>query len=329
MVDLSIIIVNYQSLKYIDRLIASITKSKTKKNFEIIVVNNDHDLTNFSEFEEQNPGVICIQNSGNWGFANGCNIGAKVSSGKIMLFLNPDTEICNPKTIDHMVDVLESNSRIGILSCNLLDKKNQELKKDQIYRSNNPWYFFRFLDKLRNLFFNENKNNISSIPGVIYVEYVIGAVLMIRSKDFRKVDGWNDQKFWMYFEDNDICNKVTKKLNKKIAFIKDLKIYHLGGGASDGINFMKIEMLKSRYIYLFNNSYKLPNYSIALISIGLIIKDFFIPLVRLCFNTLIFNKVKMRKYSFHLKHVFNYYTESIRSFSWNNHRLKRDSMNDA
>src|SRR3954468_24153854 len=92
--DLSIIIVNWNSTDYLRHCLASIYKETTEISFEIIVVDNAScDDSCAKLIQDEFSGVILYRSDKNVGFARGSNLGAELSSGEVLLFLNPDTEI--------------------------------------------------------------------------------------------------------------------------------------------------------------------------------------------------------------------------------------------
>jgi len=152
----------------------------------------------------------------------------------------------------------------------------------------------------------------------------MGAVLLISVDDFKKIKGWGDDTYWMYFEDNDICNKVSKRLNKKLAELRHYEILHIGGGASDEGNAMKIAMITSRYSYIYHNSYGLSKAAVFFILLSCIVKNLFIPIIKLSLNVLLFNRKKIEKYKYITIEVFKYYLKSVKRRTWNSDKLERE-----
>ncbi|NTV41522.1 MAG: glycosyltransferase, partial [Candidatus Moranbacteria bacterium] len=88
--DISFIILNYRSEKYLKNCLLSIEKNFLKLDYEVIIVNNDPEkINNLSRYHN----IQILDVLSNIGFAKGCNIGATKAKGKILFFLNPDTEL--------------------------------------------------------------------------------------------------------------------------------------------------------------------------------------------------------------------------------------------
>ena len=91
MLDLSIVIVNYNVKEFLTQCIDSIYKSKTSYSFEVIVVDNNSADSGEKSIREQFPSVHWINNPENIGFGKANNIGFETAKGEYTLILNPDT----------------------------------------------------------------------------------------------------------------------------------------------------------------------------------------------------------------------------------------------
>src|SRR3990167_11265047 len=91
--DLSIIYVNYNSLTDLSQSIRSLIKYGFKKNLEIIVVDNGHSKEIKKILSQFHTKVKLIRSKINGVYGAGNNLGALISAGKYLLFLNPDTEM--------------------------------------------------------------------------------------------------------------------------------------------------------------------------------------------------------------------------------------------
>ena len=116
-IDLSIILITFNSLPALEQSLISLTKSHNR-NFELIVVDNnstdDSVETLFSYF----PDAQIIKNDKNLGFAKGCNIGASHAHADILLFYNPDLEI-DPDSLGNIVDFMHETENVGAISARM------------------------------------------------------------------------------------------------------------------------------------------------------------------------------------------------------------------
>ena len=217
--------------------------------FEVIIVDNQSNDGRLSEFTTLFPEFDFIANSGNNGFANGCNLGAARSKGRHLLFLNPDTTV----TADPLYDMLEEirvRPENSIVTC-------RQVKEDG---SNDRPYgkFLSFFNltgwqrAINYMFAGKIEDKISQTKHYIYPDWVSGSVLMIRRDSFYRLGKW-DEDFWMYFEDVDLCRRAVEK-EGEIVKLKNAVVGHIHGGSSR-INreitvTTKTEVHISRHIYI-------------------------------------------------------------------------------
>ena len=124
-IDLSIIIVNFNTKELLSDCIESICNKTEGLSFEIIVVDNASNDGSVEKFSVDNR-IKFIQNEENLGFGRANNIGAKVASGDFLLFLNPDTILDNNAPYIRY-NYLKHNSRVGIVGGNLFDSKGNPI----------------------------------------------------------------------------------------------------------------------------------------------------------------------------------------------------------
>lgn len=226
--ELSVVIVNYKSWKLLDNCITSFKEFPPSISYEIIVVDNDSQDGEFESFSSQHPGIKFVQNAGNHGFSNGCNLGAGHAKGDYLLFLNPDTELTEDNAIDKMVTFLKENQETGIVSCRTVSPKSVE--RELLF--SNPWLLIGVTRQLYKLFnYKRIKREFPADAKVWFPDWVSGSVVLIGKDLFNQVGRWNQERYWMYHEDPDLCNKV-KDAGKNIALLRDVTIKHVGGGTS-------------------------------------------------------------------------------------------------
>jgi GT2 family glycosyltransferase len=209
---ISFIIVNYQSEKYLEKCISSIKEKILGVDYEIIVVNND-------SFEIQLPSDTKIINVGkNVGFGAGCNIGARKAQGKILCFLNPDTEIVSERIHEFIQEFNDSN--IGIIGPKLVTRDNKIQEWSTGIETT-------LLNVVLNNFKVKRGKKIWESPKIIECDWVSGAAIFVRNDIFKKLRGF-DEKFFTYFEDEDLCRRA-KEEGYKILYYPDFTVKHFGG----------------------------------------------------------------------------------------------------
>src|SRR5690606_36372813 len=98
-----------------DDCISSMLNLETQLHLEIIVVDNNSTNNRLSNYKDKYPTVNWIKNSGNNGFANGCNLGSAHAGSDYIFFLNPDTRLQNG-VLEHLLSIYQKE-QIGILTC--------------------------------------------------------------------------------------------------------------------------------------------------------------------------------------------------------------------
>ena len=117
--NVSIIIINYNTFELTCACIQSVLDKTLDINFELILVDNASVECDPGLFSQKFPSIKLIRSGTNLGFAGGNNLGIKVAKGEYILLLNSDTVLKN-NAIKISCDRLKSSPGIGVLSCKLL-----------------------------------------------------------------------------------------------------------------------------------------------------------------------------------------------------------------
>lgn len=230
--DLSIIIINWNSAEYLKKCLTSILSQTNSVDFEIIVVDNASFDGSYEMIKQNFPGVIFIQNKENIGFAKANNLGYQYSTGKTLLFLNPDTEVIGSSILT-MLDYLLSLPGAGAVGCKLLNS-DLSIQTDcvQPFPSILQQVFdAEFLITGFPNFIIWRSNPFRSNQGKpVVVDVIIGACVMISRDVFQKIDLFSTDYF-MYAEDIDLCYKI-KQFGYKTYYVSSASIIHHGGGST-------------------------------------------------------------------------------------------------
>jgi len=246
--NLSIIIINWRSQAFVRDCLASICANIGSLTHEILVVDNASfdgcDEMVRSEF----PHVLFIQSEHNLGFAAANNLAFERSSGRNILFLNPDTEI-RGAAIQELVSALECLPDAGMVGARLLNSNsslqttcitaipailNQTLNSDYLRRTFPRWKIWG----MRALFED------TTVP--VPVEAISGACMLVRREVIQRVGGFRADYF-MYAEDMDLCVAIAQA-GWKIYYVPDATIIHHAGGSStsrEETNFSNIILRQS------------------------------------------------------------------------------------
>jgi N-acetylglucosaminyl-diphospho-decaprenol L-rhamnosyltransferase len=247
-VTLSIIIVNFRSANYLERCLSSIYNSPLNLDFEVIVVDSGSFDGSAEMLETRFPAVLFIQ-SENIGFARANNLGVASSSGRYLLFLNPDTEVV-ANALEQLVRTADSVNDTGIIGCKLLNADGTiQTSCVQAF----PTILNQMLNAevLRQRFPNSRLWGISSLlrgnRAPCNVEAISGACMLSRREVFQAVGGFSEDYF-MYSEDIDLCYKV-KATGLSNYIVPSAEVIHFGGASSKsrGSTFSDVMIFNARY----------------------------------------------------------------------------------
>ena len=208
------------------------------KKFKCIIIDNSNSKETFDLIKDY-PNIIYIKTKKNMGYGVGNNLGAYRASTPFIMILNPDILI-NVNAIKILYEKYFEYENVGILAPSLYDNENSR-------RSNGS------ISRLKIDYSKKNSiNNINNFAqGDTCYDFVVGCALFM-SKDFFKFIGGFDKDFFMYFEDNDLCDRIYKN-NKSILEIPESKMIHIQGSSSKSNFFddIKLSIIHkiSEYIY--------------------------------------------------------------------------------
>jgi len=243
---LTIQIVNYNSRECLRECLGSLDSflAKNQDDAEIIIINNDTEpigyFLNAWPQAAKRPKIIEINE--NVGFGKAHNRGFKEAQGKYVLFLNPDTKI-TAESLEKMLNVFEADEKIGIAGPILVDGEGRF--------QNECWGFKKTpLSTIKSKL--SGSATRAEEEGIFEVDWVSGGAMIIRKNIFSELGGF-DEKYFMYFEDVDLCLQA-KKNGWKIAVNPAARVYHRGGKS-----FLS-HRDKKKYYYASQNYYLKKNF---------------------------------------------------------------------
>ncbi len=222
---ISVVIVTFNSASTIKACIDSIIKFSS--GCEVIVVDNNSEDITCEIVQEFGKRVKLIKASTNLGFAKANNLGVKSAIGEYFIFLNPDTEIIQKYSLNRLKIILEKNPEFGIIGPKLMYPDG--LLQARV--RNLPTVFNAFKEYILGKkgeydFYSPNCKTLCE------VESVIGACMIIKKELFQKVGGFNE-KYFMYFEDLELCRQV-RFMGLKVGFLPEVIVEHAEG--KSGVN---------------------------------------------------------------------------------------------
>jgi GT2 family glycosyltransferase len=232
---LSVIIVNYNTVKLTQDCLRSVFASKTNFDFEVFVSDNGSTDGSVGMIKSKFPQVKLIENKANLGFSKGNNVAIKQAQGEYVLLLNSDTTI-EPDALQVSVARMDADPRIGALGGKVL-LPNGELDKAARRKFPNPANAFLRLFGLSKF---SDYNITAPIDQEMEIDAVMGAYMMVRKEAIDKV-GMLDEEYFMYGEDLDWCWEI-KHAGYKILYYPAAVITHYKYGSSQMIPFRTITM---------------------------------------------------------------------------------------
>jgi GT2 family glycosyltransferase len=240
--DVSIVIVSYNTRQLLYNCLESIYRHTKEIEFEVIVCDNGSIDGSIEMVKVDFPNVVLIENAANIGFGPANNKAARVAKGKYLLLLNSDTLFLNNAAL--MFHSYAEKNKKMLLGCFLRDQNNNIIHSFDNH--NGLIYMFirvvyasyPFLLNLRKVV---NKKQLCDESFCQEVAYITGADIFIKKELFYQLKGF-DESFFMYFEDNDLCRRA-KLLGYTSFVIHGPRIAHLEGKSSknSAIKLMIIE----------------------------------------------------------------------------------------
>ncbi|MEJ2348070.1 MAG: glycosyltransferase family 2 protein [Patescibacteria group bacterium] len=228
--ELSIIIISYNTKDLTRQCIESIINEGSKIDLEIIVVDNDSKDGSVEELKElwkKYKNLKLIENKENVGFSKANNQGIKTASGRYILLLNSDTKV-KRYVFKKLLSFAEKTDDAGVVSPKLLNGDGT--------LQPSCFYFPTIRNAIREYWLGQKGLFEKYVPKVkkpVVVEAVVGAAFLITPKALNSV-GLLDERYFMFFEDLDYCKRVQEK-GLKVYYYPGASIVHYHGASGKKI----------------------------------------------------------------------------------------------
>ena len=233
---------------------------------KVIIIENSNNINFKKNIENQFSNSECILMGENKGYAAANNAGLKLVKTRYALVLNPDT-------------ILDKNAVKNFL---ISAKKNDEF-----------WLMGPANDQKKKINFDNN--------GLAEVENLKGFAIFFNISKFK--EKFFDEKYFLYFEEIDLCKSV-KKENGKIFLDKSIKIIHQGAGSVDDIGEEELEKNRNWH-WMWSTFYYHKKYKGFILALILVFPKLLSATIKVLFFFLIFNKKKRNIYFCRLSGLFN------------------------
>lgn len=243
MIDLSIIIVNYNVKPFVLQCLDSIAKSDLGKyQIESIVVDNNSSDGSVAAIRDMFPSVGVIANTDNPGFAKANNQGMHIAKGKYTLLLNPDTVIAED-TLSKCLDYMYAHEDVGALGVKMIDGAGTFLPESKRGLPT-PWNSLMKLTGLSSIFpkskfFGGYNLSYLSPDETHEIDVLCGAFMLMPTDLLRKLNGL-DESFFMYGEDIDLSYRIQQE-GYKVMYFPETTIIHYKGESTkkSSLNYVK------------------------------------------------------------------------------------------
>ena len=227
--QLSIIIINYNSHELLLNCLQSVYRETKAISFEVIIVDNASPQNGQDVVLKAYPQVKWLQMGYNAGFARANNAGIKQADAPVVLLLNPDTIVLH-NAIENAYKKLLSHDAIAAGVQLLNADGSPQISGNYFMRGGLNYllplpYFGKALSRLGSLL-KVKRPNVPEARDTIEVDWINGAFLMVKKSAIESV-GLMDEDFFLYAEEAEWCSRL--KRSGKLLIFGDEHVIHLQG----------------------------------------------------------------------------------------------------
>lgn len=252
--DLTLIIVNYNSTEYLDALSRSIPAACRGLKYEVILVDNHSRDADDDALRRRFRDFRLILNASNRGFGTACNQGMRLARGRHIALVNPDM-VLQPDCLRRLSEYLNTHPVVAAAGPQLLGDDGRV--QPSCRRIPTLYHIFcesTGLARLapRSRLFGGYRMTYWAHDEEREVEQVMGACLVARRDVLERI-GYFDERFFMYYEEVDLCKRL-RDAGYAIMFVPEARaVHHEGRSAlTDKANAL-IEFYRSRSIFFLKH----------------------------------------------------------------------------
>jgi len=269
MIDLSVILVNWNTRQILQDCLESIYRETAGVSFEVFVVDNASGDGSAQMVRQRFPQVRLIENDVNRGFAAANNQAIARASGDYILLLNSDTIVLD-NALAKTLRVARRHPETGIVGCRVLNA-DRTLQPSCFMAPSllNLLLLTTYLSRLfkRNRFFGRERMTWWDRTDQRPVEVVTGCFMLIRRQVIHDI-GLLDEDFFMYGEETDFCWRAGQA-GWQLLFTPEAEIIHLGGASSRQVRPEMILQLRGSILLFMKKHRSAPVYWMACVLVML------------------------------------------------------------
>lgn len=248
--NLSVVVVNWNSSKYLLQLMASFQELAGRLDRIVIVDNASSDFPDSIQNQYQN--LVVERLDSNVGFAAAANRGIGLSNSQFVMLVNPDIQL-NGLALDRLLAAVSEDPQTAIGCAELTGPDGKSQTRFQIRRLPAAFSVLSdalFLDEVKSFFFGNpgvewNRNPFEEDSG-IEVEQPAAAFWLLRKEAWESVGGFDEKFYPAWWEDVDFCKRLIDQ-GWKIRLFPGFKVKHHGG-----VSLEKLEY--SEFIRIYYNN---------------------------------------------------------------------------
>ncbi|MFH1951826.1 MAG: glycosyltransferase family 2 protein [Pseudomonadota bacterium] len=244
MLEISFIIVNWNTKDFLLQCIASIYETVKGISFEIWVVDNGSSDGSVGAVKEKYPGIRVIENQINLGFAAANNLALARMGGRYALLLNTDAALTEG-AVSELHDFMQGNPEAAIACGQLLNPDGS--KQNSIANFPSLLSLLSNETLLRVLFPRRFPSKRRRYRTPLEIESGIGACMIVRKQAMDQV-GLLDDRYFFFLEETDWAYRM-RNAGWKIYFVPTARISHAQGKSVETRADAKIMFYRSRYIF--------------------------------------------------------------------------------
>ena len=228
----SVIIVSYNTREILLNALEALFENSKGVDMEVFVVDNNSADDSAAMVQHDFPSIRLIANNRNLGFAAANNQAFALASGRYIILLNPDAYI-RPASIENCLAFMERTPKCGLAGGKIISPEGQ--LEPSARRFPSALSKLLTLSGLSGKFPHSPLLNRHEFGGFAHdhpleVDWVPGTFTIIR-KEMIDAIGAFDERFYIYYEETDLCLRA-KKAGWKVYFIHDAEVMHIGGACS-------------------------------------------------------------------------------------------------
>jgi GT2 family glycosyltransferase len=228
MKQVAVILINYNTSKFtLECIQAVVAKTSEAISYEIIVVDNNSELSDYKNLKKhfpKHPNIRLYRSDINTGFGGGNTFGSQFANARYLLFLNNDAMLKND-CLSMLSQFMEDNRTVGVCTAQNYDEHNTFVPSFDHNKGIRRLLFGRgFLEKINPKVYPKRKKEYAS---PLEVNWVNGAFLFFRNEAFQKIGGF-DTNIFLYWEEMDLCHRLRKN-GYTSALVPQAMILHYQG----------------------------------------------------------------------------------------------------